>query len=89
MMKVRKPEPRVILNDIEAKELVMKAAPKVWQAIHADAGEISMDEAVELVMDAGRPVTFGGMTQEQYDFICAMPYQKVDKWCEEALKGLV
>lgn len=77
------------MTKIEAKALVIKAAPKVWHQINGDVGECSVAEACELVMDAGRPVTFGAMTQKQYDEICAMPHKVVDKWVEEALKGLV
>lgn len=72
----------------EAEALVKKAARGVWGQIAGDAGECSVDDAVELALDADRPVAFGFMTKHQYAEICKLDYRIVDKWAWQALRPL-
>lgn len=78
-------------EDRELKEVVQKAVPKVWGQIQADAyelGDLTLDDAVELCLDADRPVTMGGMTKEQYRMIGTERYYKeAERWAREALRG--
>lgn len=78
-------------TDAETKRLealVKKLAPRVWDAIAADAGDCDLESMVELVLDADRPVTFGGMTQADYNALIALDKGVVDGWAAAALRGL-
>jgi hypothetical protein len=63
-----------------------------WQAIGGDV-EQSMEShrltkaiIVECVLDANRVQMYGGMTDEEYEFVCALyGNKKFDTWCKSVL----
>ncbi len=66
---------------------VREMLPSLWGQLQADAGEdCDLDTAVELCLDADRPVTFGYLTKAEYTILCEMDHKVVDKWAYEALK---
>lgn len=78
-----------LLSEKRYKELekkVKEMAPKVWNDIAADAGDCTLEEMAELVIDADRPVFFGHMTKADYDEVCTLPLEDIDTWLQDALK---
>lgn len=79
------------------KQKVQKSVPRVWQEICYDASELeggcSLEDAVELCLDANRPVWTGrspeahGMTAEEYAALCHLDKDMVDGWAREVLRG--
>jgi hypothetical protein len=65
---------------------------ETWQAIAADMEGQRLTRAmlVETVCDANRPMMFGGMTQEEYDFLMVQYTRRAGKvWINKELGGYV
>jgi hypothetical protein len=60
-------------------------APHLWSQLAADAGEASLEEMVELVLDADRPVSFGLMDAEDYNEVLKLDNELVNGWARKAL----
>lgn len=75
---------------------VKEAVRRVWAVISADAYEMlrdmttgeALEVAVELCLDADRPVTEGGLSKEDYTLICGgHHHDDAERWATEALRG--
>lgn len=72
------------------EERVRGAIRRSYNAIAEDVGEMgSLEEAVEVAMDADRPRTFGGLTREEWGEFVALPREDQDRIGREALKDYV
>ncbi len=76
----------------KVKALVEKSVPKVWQQICYDVDQLeggaTLEDAVEMCLDAHRPVEMGGLTKEECELIYKYPGSKtVDQWAREVLRG--
>ncbi len=70
------------------EERIKRAVPKVWAQISADVDwPITLKEAVELCLDADRPVTFGYLSKEDYASLLKLDSALVDAWPSQALWG--
>lgn len=70
-------------------EEIKNAAVRVWNYVSSDAGECSVDEAIELALDAGRPVTIGGLSQELYEKMCKEDWEEIEKLMRSVFRGRV
>ena len=70
------------------EQAVKQAVPQTWSVVSADVDwEIDLDGAVELCLDADRPVSFGFMTETEYEQLLKTDNKIVDGWAREALRG--
>jgi hypothetical protein len=77
------------------EQLTRKAVVKVWGHIACDSAELmeglngmeSLYVAVELCLDADRPVTLGGMTEEDYAALMRLNPNTVNGWARQALRN--
>lgn len=66
---------------------VTEAVPLVWAQIAADVDwAVSLDEAVELCLDADRPVALGFMSRDEYRAVLALDQDVVDGWAQRVLR---
>ncbi len=86
-MKSKKYSTRPMAPGATLEARVKSAVPMIWADIRADVDwPCSLDEAVELCIDAGRPVMFGYLSQEDYDALVDLDKETVDNWAREALR---
>lgn len=70
------------------KEAVQQSVPRLWALISPDVDwPIDLDGAVELCLDADRPVSFGYMTKKEYENLNNHESEEVNGWAREVLKN--
>lgn len=69
------------------EKAVKQSVQQVWAEISADVDwPIDLEGAVELCLDAVRPVIFGYMTENEYSQLLKYNEQDIDLWAKQALQ---